>query len=311
MFLNKQRLLIFLAFVLSLVLVAFDINRLQPWFYIYNAMLVVFVFYNGRVDDSNKFTSYFIILQIIFASVYFFCGLNQLNKLFVDSDFSEIISPLTRMVSERQFLFFKKTGVVIPYVLMFIGFGLIISSIRYLAITLALVVHFLLLILLFPSAKNQNYALWFSNLSFMIMLLFLFSGKTKQRYFSPTFLFQIPLFYAVMVLFVVMPFFNNGSNWPDFLSANFKSGNPNSVQISLSEKAMEALPESERRFCHPHYSFMNFDYKAWYLDDLNVECYPDKRVFNSIYEYLKDSDKQLVKEIELQLVPKQKLLFKP
>ena len=311
LFLKRHRLLIFFASLISVVLVLFDINRLQPWFYIYNAMLIVFLFYDGRVDDSNKFTSYFIILQIIFASVYFFCGLSQLNSLFIDSDFSEIISPLRNMISERQFLFFKKMGFMVPYLLLFIGVGLIISPIRYLAITLALLLHFLLLILLFPSEKNKNYALWFSNLSFMVMLVLMFSGKTKQRYFSPTFLLQMPLFCLVMVLFVILPFFNNSGKWPDFLSANFRSGNTTSALISVSEKAVEHLPTTITRFCSPHYSFLNFDYNSWYLNELNADCYPDANVFNSIYKYVKDSDKQLVKEIELQLVPKQKLLLKP
>jgi hypothetical protein len=215
------------------------------------------------------------------------------------------------MISERQFLFFKKMGFVVPYLLMFIGIAFIISPIRYLAITLASLIHFLLLILLFPSAKNQNYALWFSNLSFLVMLLLLFSGKTKQRYFSPTFLFQIPFFYVTILLFVILPLFNNSGGWPDFLSSNFKSGNTRSVQISLSEKAAENLPEHIRQFCYPHYGFLNFNYKAWCLNELHVDCYPGNATFNSIYNYLKAQDGQGVKEIELQLLPKQKLLLKP
>lgn len=311
LFLNKQRLILFFAFIISVVLVLFDINRLQPWFYVYNALLVVFLFYNGRVDDSNKFTSYFIILQIIIASVYFFCGLSQLNKLFVSSDFTEIISPLRGIVSERQFMFFKKTGMVVPYLLMFVGLGLVISPIRYLAITLALVMHVLLLFFLFPSQKNPNYALWFSNLSFIVMLFLMFSGKTKQRYFSPTFLFQVPVFYPLMILFVVMPFFNSSGRWPDYLSSNFKSGNNDAVVISLSERTLKYLPTHITRFCYPNYSFQNLDYEKWFLHDLHVECFPQSEVFNSIYNYVKDSDKQHVKEIELLRVPKQKLLLKP
>lgn len=311
LFLNRQRLFIFLALVINVTLILFDINRLQPWFYIYNAMLAVFLFYNGRVDDSNKFTAYFIILQIIFASVYFFSGLSQLNSLFINSDFSEIISPLKDIVSERQFLFFKKMGFTVPYIMMFIGLGLVISPIRYLAITLALTVHFLLLILLFPSSKNVNYALWFSNLAFMVMLFLMFSGKTKQRYFSPTFLFQVPVFYPAMVFFVFLPLLNNSGRWPDFLSSNFKSGNTSSAVISLSENALDHLPTAITRYCSPDYNFQNFDYKTWVLHELNAECYPEERVFNSIYKYVKDSDRQGVKEIELRLVPKQKLLLKP
>jgi hypothetical protein len=309
--LNKQRLFIFLALVISIVLVLFDVNRLQPWFYFYNIMLAVFLFYNGRVDDSNKYTSYFIILQIVFASVYFFCGLSQLNTSFVESEFPAIIAPLRNMLSERQFLFFTKMGLIVPYMQMFIGIGLIISGIRYLAITLALSMHFVLLIFLFPSANSSNYALWFSNLSFMLMLLLMFSGKTKQRYFSPTFLLQIPYFYLVACLFIVLPFFNNSGLWPDYLSSNFKSGNNKSAQISMSQNVADRLPNDLKKYCVPKYTFLVFEYEKWSLDQMNVSCYPGQPVFNSIYNYLKLKNGGDVKEIELQAVPKQKLLFKP
>lgn len=306
-----QRFLLCCAVALCVLLVLFDLNRLQPWLYVYCAMLMVFVFYNGRVDDSNKFTAYFIILQIVFASVYFFCGLSQLNSLFIESDFSHIISPMKTLMSERQFLFFKRAGFIVPYMFMFIGLGLIISPIRYLAITLGVFIHILLLVFLFPSVRNQNYVLWFSNFSFIVILILLFSGKTKQKYFSPTFLFQIPYFYLVFFLFVVMPFFNNSGTWPDYLSSNFRSGNTNKALIFLSEKSAEGLPETITRFCRPHYNFLNFDYRSWCLQELNVECYPDRKVFSTICDYLKKNDKKAVKEIELQLLPKQKLLLKP
>lgn len=311
LFFRGERLLLLIAFLISAYLVAMDLNRLQPWFYVYSLMLLVFVFYNGRVDDPNKYTSYFITLQIMLASVYFFCGLNQINALFTERDFQEIISPLRNMMSERQFLFFNKLGSAVPYLLIFVGLGLMISPIRYLAITLGICMHILLLIFLFPSEKNQNYALWFSNLSFMLVMFLLFSGKTKQRYYSPTFLFEVPVFYPVLVLFVVMPFFNNSGRWPDFLSFNIKSGNSNSAIISLSPAATEALPQYLKAYCEPDYTFMVFNYRKWCLGELNVDCYPEEPVFKSIYEYLKSHEGGGVKEIELRLVPKQKLLLKP
>ena len=145
-FMQWQRLIIFVSLVMVALLVMSDVNRLQPWLYIYVAMLLVFVFYNGRVDDSNRFTAYFILLQVILASVYFFCGISQLNSLFIDSEFSELISPLRHFISERQFLFFKRSGIVVPYLLIFIGIGLMIAPVRYLAITLAIIIHLLLLL---------------------------------------------------------------------------------------------------------------------------------------------------------------------
>lgn len=312
LFLRGQRVFIFIAFLLCSFLVLFDINRLQPWFYIFNAMLAIYIFYNGRVDDPNKYTSLFIMLQIMFAAVYFFAGLSQLNHFFINDSFAQIISPLKDMMSERQFLFFKRIGFLSPYLLLFIGLGLIISPIRYLAITVALIIHLSLLVFLFPSAHNTNYALWFSNLSFMIMLLLLFSGKTKQRYFSPTFLFQQPLFYITMFLFVIMPCFNVVNQWPDYLSFNFRSGNNNSAVIRISKNAYQELPFYHRNFCiASDTSSFIFDYNSWINHELKTDCFPSEAVFNSIYSDLAEISGTSVKEIELHLQPKQKLLCKP
>jgi hypothetical protein len=180
-----------------------------------------------------------------------------------------------------------------------------------LAISLAMLLHLILIILTFPSSKNLNYSLWFSNLIFVPILLLLFSGKTKQRYFSPIFLFQMPLFYVIVSLFVIMPFFNNIGRWPDYLSSNFKSGNNQTVMISLSEKSATSLPYDLNLLCEPHYGFLVFNYDKWYLSELHVSCFPSNFVFKGIYEHLRKVSTTDVKEIELQAKPKQKLLLKP
>jgi hypothetical protein len=275
-------------------------------------MLFVFVLYNGRVDDPNKFTSYFISLQIVVASVYFFCGISQLNSAFVDTQFSEIIAPLKNAVSERQFLFFKRLGVIVPYFMMFTGIGLIISPIRYLAITMGLLLHLFLIIFLFPSFVNHNYALWFSNFPFAILLLLLFSGKTKQRYFSPSYLLQLPVFYGIMIFFVVMPFFNSSGNWPDYLSSNFKSGKNKSVAFKVDEDLYKRLPLYQKSFCRPEgKQLYSFEYNQWCRNELKVECYPEKPVFNSIYMYLRRVKEDNVKETQLALAEGEILLRKP
>lgn len=311
LFLKQQRLFIFLAFLVCVFLVLMDINRLQPWFYIYNSLLIVFIFYNGRVDDPNKFTSIFIILQLIFASVYFYTGISQLNSEFVNMVFPELISPLKTLMSERQFIFFKKMAHISPYAMMFIGLGFTISPLRYLAITLAVVVHLLLAIFLFPSANNANYALWFSNITFLVMTMLLFSGKTKQRYFSPTFLFKMPLFYLVAVLFLILPAFNTVNKWPDFLSSNYGSGNNNKAIITLSLEAKNKLPLYQQHFCRETDSAIVMDYDAWSEHELHAPCFPEPEVFAHIYEDLQNLTGTGVKDIQLQQVPGQKLLLKP
>lgn len=309
--LRWHRLILFASLLIASYLVLCDINRLQPWFYTYCSMLLLLVFYNGRVDEPNRFTAYFICLQIILASVYFFCGISQLNSWFINTEFSDVIGPLRQVVSERQFLFFKKLGALVPYLLMFTGIGLIISPIRYLAFTLAILLHASLIILLFPSPSNTNYSLWFSNLAFLCMVIILFSGKTKQRYFSPSYLFQLPGFYAVMVLFVVMPFFNLNGSWPDYLSSNFKSGRNKQVEIKLDKNVYALLPLYQKSFCKVNKGHYSFDYKQWCNNELKVECYPEMPVFNSIYAYLNTLGKDNVKERELAMTMSRNLLLKP
>ncbi len=297
---KRHRLLLVLFLFLSTLWILFDINRCQPWFYTYCFLLLVFVFYDGRVDDSNKFTSYFILLQLIFSSVYFFCGLSQLNAFFVENEFRQIIAPLHVFVSDRQFSFFIRLGVVVPYLLMFIGIGLMIAPIRYLAITLGVLLHISLLVFLFPSKLQLNYAEWFANFSYIIILFLLFSGKTKQQYFSPTFLVQLPLFYLVLLVCIILPFFNKRGYWPDFLSSNFRSGGNKQVELKLGPDALKKIKTEQFYFVVKRNSAYYLDITAWSLASLNAPYFPDQRTFNSIYKCVLEENALGVKEIELQ-----------
>jgi len=309
--LKWQRFFILLSLLVAVWFVLLDINRLQPWFYYYNALLAVFVFYNGRVDDPNKYTSFFIILQLIMASLYFYSGISQLNASFVFNEFTDLISPIRAMVSERQFHLIVKSGYAVPYVLMFIGIGLIVAPVRYLAISLAILLHLTLFILMFPSQKHPNYALWFSNFTFITVLFFLFTGKTKQRYFSPTFLLQRPFFYIVIILFVVMPAFNQRNIWPDFLSANFRSGSTQKVQITTSAAVVSKIPVHQVQYFNLADGKYILNYEKWCLTELGADCVPHELVFNSIYSYLQKFGENDVKETELKMLQRAGILRKP
>lgn len=311
LFLRRQRLFVFLGSVMAVLLALLDLNRLQPWFYIYNVLLLVVIFYNGRVDDPNKFTSIFIILQLIFASVYFYAGISQMNADFSENVFPDIIQPLNKLMSERQFVFFTRTGRIVPFVMLFIGLGFVISPMRYLSIALAILLHSLLLIFLFPSARNTNYALWFSNLSFLVISVLLFSGKTKQRYFSPTFLFKMPLFYLTTALFLVAPAFNMAGKWPDFLSFNQRSGNNKAAMVTLSAAAHAQLPPYLRHFCKEWQSGFVIDYEAWCRHETGADCFPEKLVFTALRQHLQNLTGTGVKDVQLTLLPARALLVKP
>lgn len=297
MIFRKGRFFIFFYLVVIVYIALIDINRVQPWFYFYNAMLFVLLFYNGRVDDSNKFTSYFILLQIIVASVYFFSGIAKLGDAFVHEEFATLISPLRNVLSDRQFALFVKTGYAVPYLLITMGIALTIPGIRYLAIALSAIIHSLLLVFLFPSSAHQNYSLWFMNLPFLVIVFLLFSGKTKQRYFSPTVLFQVPAFYLVVPAFVIMPFFNPFGKWPDYLSSNF-NGNNNQPEFILGGKTYLRLPPYLKAFCRPTGDGLVLDHRSWALHDIKVESFPHELTLRAIREHLSRFDAGDVKERE-------------
>ena len=285
LFLRFQRVFIFLACLFCFFLILFDLNRLQPWFFMYNSLLVLFIFYNGRVDEPNKNTSFFIIIQLIFASFYFFNGISCLNDQFVKESFEVIISPVQTLVSERHFIFLKKTGFLVPYLLMFIGLGLMISSIRYLAFSLAFLLHLILLVLFFPSANHLNYSLWLSNLTFIFLLFFMFSGNINPPIYSLILLFNRILFYPVFLFFIILPFFNSTNKWPDFLSSNSKGGNNKVLEIKINKDIKQQLSSYERYFLVPTDSLFFVDYQNWCLHELNSDCIPSERVFKSILNY--------------------------
>jgi hypothetical protein len=159
LFSKFPRLFLFLSLLLSFVLVSMDLNRLQPWFYLYSVMLLILLFYNGRVDNPNTYTSFFIVLQFVLVSVYFFSGLSMLNPDFVQGAFREIVFPLKHVVSERQFNFIVNTGRVVPFLFIFSGLALTIESVRFLAIAVMSVIHVLLFVLMFPFVGEKSYAL--------------------------------------------------------------------------------------------------------------------------------------------------------
>lgn len=292
--LKPTRSFIFLALIVNCVLVLFDLNRLQPWFYIYNVILIIFLFYDGRVDNPNRFTSFFIYIQLIVASVYVFNGLSQLiNPYFIITDFRDAILPLEKIVSDRQFAFFLKLGKGVPFLFLFIGFGLLVKPVKYLAISLGIGLHFLLIILLFPSVNNSNYALWFMNIVFAFMMVFLFSGKTQQRYFSLTVLFQRPLFYIVLITFWMMPMLNYSKRWPSALSSNFKSGNSDKENIKISENTFKALPLYVKSFCNRNDNYYVLKVSSWCRHELHSEYFNQ-----SVFVDLALKDALLITDLE-------------
>lgn len=268
---KNHRLFIALAITLNILLVLLDYNRLQSWFFIYNALLFVLLFYNGRVDNSTHFIFIFICLQIIPASVYFFNGISQLNPNFYNSDLYSTLSSLHAHSSERQFTYFMKAGKVIPFILIFLSMALLFRPTRFLAIPLALIFHFLLLFLLFPSATNNNSAVWLMNLVFSVLTILLFAGNTQDRYFSNSILLQKPLFYLVLFSFFISPAFQYLHIWENAPKITFRNGLQSTTNPVINTDEYKQLPLYVRHFCKENGGAYEIQVSEWCRHELHSD----------------------------------------
>lgn len=304
---SKPRLIIFLILVLNLFYVLLDQNRLQPWFFIYNSFLVVLLFYNWRIDNKNNYNSFFIILQLCFAAVYVYSGLQKFNLGFINDTYPWFIKSLDSFFSDRQMAILYKSGYVIPIVEVFIGFGLLIKPLRFITIPLVILLHVIILILMGPFGNNYNPVIWPWNLMMIVLAFLLFSGKTNERFFSISHLFKQPVFYLVMTLFWILPAFNLAGKWETYLSFSLYSGNNNNGKILLSSEAYNRLPFYIRHYVHYQGEQYLLYPKEWCINELKTPLYPEKRIFESVCNYVQVISRSDEQDVKLVYIEKLKL----
>jgi hypothetical protein len=307
---DKPRLFIFLILVLNLAFCLLDQNRMQPWFFIYNSFLLILFFYNWRIDNVNNYNSFFIILQLCFCAVYVYSGLQKFNPGFINDTYPWFIKPLASFVSDRQMITLGKTGYVIPFIELFIGFGLLIKPVRFIAIPLVILLHVIILLLMGPFGNNYNAVVWPWNMMMIILALLLFSGKTNERFFSISHLFKQPVFYMVMLLFWVLPAFNLVGKWETYLSFSLYSGNNHTAKLILNDDAFKRLPPYIKHYVEYEGGQYILYPKAWCLNELKTPLYPEKRVFVNVFNYVKAVSNSTDEDVKLVYIEKLKLFDK-
>lgn len=306
-FILNQRWTSILLILFSVFLILEDENRLQPWFYEYLIMLFVLAFYKRRVDDPNNYISVFVSLQMMLALIYIFSGIQKMNANFMET-YSWFVHPLKSMISDRQFQNILRFGHIVPYLEALIGIGLLIKPIRFITISLAIFMHVFILLMLGPIGNSYNYVVWPWNLIMITLCLLLFSGQTKERYFSISYLFKNLGFYTVIGLMLIMPLFSLKNDWPSYLSNSLYSGNTDDAKIILSDKALNSLPYYIRNFVVKNSDYNLLYIKTWCITELKTPCYPEKEVFDGVkteVEHLTGFDGQ---DVRLEYKERQKIL---
>lgn len=307
---SGTRTVIFFILALNLLFILLDQNRLQSWFIIYNSFLLVLFFYNWRIDNVNNYNSFFIILQLCFSAVYVFSGIQKINPTFINETYPLFIKSLGAFFSERQMTVLYKTGYVIPVYEILLGFVLLIKHFRFIAIPMVLILHVSIVVLGGVLGSSSNAAVWPWNLAMICFALLLFSGKTTERYFSPSHLFKMPVFYFIMTLFWVLPVFSLFNKQETYLSFSQYSNSNLQSKIILNEHAYANLPLYIRHFVEKERNEYVLLPDEWCLKELNAPVYPERRILEGVKEYVINLTGSSGNDVKLVYIEKQKL-FEP
>lgn len=284
---DSKRYAVILLLLWSIYLCIDDQNRLQPWFFMYNVILLVWLFYKKRVDEPNNYHAVFISMQFILAGVYIYSGLQKMNSNFVSDTYPWFISPLENLFSERQMNLFYRFGSIFAYIELLFGFLVLFKPLRFIILPLILFMHIIIIILLSPLGLNQNHVVIPWNCVMIILNLLLFANVKRERFYDFTMLFKTVHFYIVILIIFILPFFSFNNRYDSYLSSSLYSGNTNQISIKISQTGFQKLPFYVKHFTKIDGEFYQLNLKLWANTELGAPCIPEFRVFDKVIKRIK------------------------
>lgn len=279
----KPQKFILLALIVAAVFASFDQMRWQPWFYQYFLMLATLGLFSWNYADIKKQQAVLITSRLIVASLYFFSGLQKVNPYFVSNIFPWMMEPIAKFFPEPMQMSLFSIGLLVPFLEMGIGIGLLIKKYRKKALVFAVLMHGFVLLAIGPLGHSWNSVVWGWNIAMVLFVIILF-WKTEDFSFRDIFRVKITLFQKlVIILFTTMPILSFFNLWDSYLSSSLYSGNINAAKIYISDSVKRKLPNEAQSFISESGANENIlDFYGWSFDELNVPPYPETRVYKDI-----------------------------
>lgn len=265
---------------LSLALVLFDINRLQPWIYQYTLMFLALTIVNWGDSSGEESRSAIGICGVVLAFLYIWSGIQKLNPVFATGVFPWLLEPISKALDLKPI---ESAAYVFPILECLTGVLLLVSKTRTLALIGLTVMHLCLLYLLGPFGHNYNAIVWPWNIA-MIAMAWIVFYRNNDAVILPSLRPHLGRGIAILVAF--MPALNFFGKWDAYLSASLYSGRNVDAWFILDERAANELEgklsQAERRRLREAFDGFSLDATKWSLSELNVPLYPERRVFEAL-----------------------------
>ena len=285
LFIEKPTSFFIIIISLSGFLILFDLNRMQPHFYMFFSFLFTLVlYYKNKISYNILLT----IGRIMIFGVYLATGYCKLNECFDNVIYQWLILPLQSVLNEDVFSVIKKCSLIIPLSEIFIPIGLLIPRLRNIAFVLLCVTHLTVLFMLSPLFSKPYYIIYPWNIS-MIVFSFLFFYKAEKFSISCVMdAFRNNYVKLFVMLYIVVPFVHLVGYIDTNLAFEVYSGKREYGIVLFSENVYNKLPPDIKAVTRPKNVFQQYSIflDEWANKDLHSSLYSEKRTIKFYKNYI-------------------------
>lgn len=270
--------------IILFLLIIQDINRLQPWTYIY---LIAFILMsiNSFLNIEELIKDAF---QIIIIGAFFWSGISKLNYHFLEVTYLNILEKVFRIEQLDMFINYQEFGFIIPLIEISVAILLIINKTRNSGVILAISSHLFIIYFVSPLGINNDMIVIPWNLLMIIIVYLVFYNRKIVEGFKWKNVNEKIVKSIVILFVIILPFFNLFDKWDNFLSFNLYSDKIKNLLIVIDDKEISKLDQKlQNRFVNLNgiEGGKVLSLTQWSFQELNTPYYPEKKVLNTIQEY--------------------------
>ncbi len=270
--------------VFLLILIFLDINRLQPWTYLY---LIIYGFVAVR-DQIKSNLSLKVVFQIIVIGAFFWSGISKLNYYFLEVTYISILEKVFEIKDFSFFIEYLELGFIIGGLEIFVSLLLIGNRTRKKGVILAVLAHVFIIFYVSPFGINNDMIVIPWNVLMIVIVIFSFYKEGQLSWLKNIGRKRQILNLSLITLILVLPVFNLIEKWDNFLSFNLYSDKIKNLIIIIEDKELPKLDkplldEFEKLSGVEGGKILNIG--KWGFIDMNVPFYPEDWVRKEICSY--------------------------
>ncbi len=268
---STKKIPIVILLVCLLLLCGLDLNRLQPWVWLYGLVLAIVLFGQSATETRDT-------LRWLIAAVYIWSGFHKLTPYFAEDNFAWFCSAFRFTAPLANF---SALGYGVAMLEIVLAFGLLWPRSRPAFRWLVLVFHGAIVLMLSPLGLNWNAVVipWNITLAALVWVVYAQSDAT--------FLPKTNAQRILLILAAIGPFLHFADAWPEALSWKLYSNTQTEATFYAPARSFTQSIEQEALWeenAYDHGTKMLLD--DWANAELHTPMFGTERNFRQTALYL-------------------------